>query len=94
MWREALPPRTVRESALELLHALAAVEAEALLAAPGLRGALMGDLARHLLASFTSAVQGQLPDVSRGGLLQVRRKCRENLGRTHKQLFQDNYLSH
>lgn len=77
MWKDALPPRTVRESALELLHALVAVEAEALVAAPGLRGALLGDLARHLLASFTSIVQGQLTTVSRGGLLQVRRPACE-----------------
>ena len=90
-WKDALPPRGIRDGALELLHVLVAVEAEVLLAAPGIEGAIMGDLTRHLLDSFTSTVQGQLPAVSRGGILQVRHivsRCHQHLCRvTSFQLF-------
>ena len=71
MWHDALPPRGVRDAAIELLHAMVGVEAEALAYAPGIRGRVMAALIEHLLASFVSIATGELASVSQGGILQA-----------------------
>ena len=71
VWHDALPPRGLRDAAMELLHALVAVEAEALSHAPGIRGRVMAALIEHLLATFVSIATGELASVSQGGVLQV-----------------------
>ena len=72
VWHDALPPRGVRDAAMELLHAMVAVEAEALTYAPGIRGRVMAALIEHLLATFVSIATGELASVSQGGILQAR----------------------
>lgn len=71
LWEAALPPTGLRDAALELMHALVAVDAELYLNAPDLRKRVMGELIEHVLATFSGVVVEQLADISGGGVLQL-----------------------
>ncbi|EIE27758.1 hypothetical protein COCSUDRAFT_64368 [Coccomyxa subellipsoidea C-169] len=70
-WEAAPLPTGVRDVTYEFLTTMVAVEAEAYSHAPGLLRRVLAELLQHALATFSTVLANELPDINLGGTLQL-----------------------
>ncbi|KAK9917910.1 hypothetical protein WJX75_009504 [Coccomyxa subellipsoidea] len=70
-WEAAPLPTDVRDVTYEFLATMVAVEAEAYSNAPGLLRRVLAELLQHTLATFSTVLANELPEINLGGTLQL-----------------------